>query len=231
MTRHRAAGPGPRTTALTHPRDLLLGLLLLAVTAVGCGGATPSVTPAAQSASTGASASPATGASAPATGAPGSAAPVGSAGPAASDGGPGAQASPPRWPGSTVRAVIALGAADAEIEKAGNDLQRAAASQDLKAIWGAADGLAKLIDELSSELDGLDAYAGTQPVAGLYRAAFPEIVGGAKDLRDAITSGDATRVVAGSQRLAKGLSLYGPIRPEIAGLVEQAIVQQRLLLR
>jgi hypothetical protein len=61
--------------------------------------------------------------------------------------------------------------------------------------------------------------------------ALPEIGAGARQLRDAIKSGDATGVVAGSQRIAKGLAAYGPIRQEIASLVEQAIVQQRLLVR
>lgn len=143
----------------------------------------------------------------------------------------GANPTPPRWPGTTVLAVIALGAADGEIRKAGDDLQAAAGKQDLKALWGAADGLAKMIDGLMPNLERLEVYPGTAPIAAQYRAAFPDLAAGAKLLRDSITSGDSAGVVAGSQQIARGLSAYAPIRREIAGLVEQAIVQQRLYLK
>ena len=143
----------------------------------------------------------------------------------------GANPTPPRWPGTTVLAVIALGAADGEIRKAGDDLQAAAAKQDLKAMWGAADGLARMIDGLMPNLERLEVYAGTSPIAAQYRASFPDLAAGAKLLRDSITKGDSAGVVAGSQQIARGLAAYAPIRREIAGLVEQAIVQQRLYLK
>jgi hypothetical protein len=143
----------------------------------------------------------------------------------------GPDGSPPRWPGSTVLAVIALGAADGEIEKAGKDLQAAADKEDLRAMWGAADGLAKMIDSLMPNLDRLEAYAGTTDVSRLYRKSFPELSAGAKQLRDSITSGDSNGVVAGSQLIARGLADYAPVRQLIAGLVEEAILQQRLLVK
>ena len=37
--------------------------------------------------------------------------------------------------------------------------------------------------------------------------------------------------MAGSQQIAKGLADYAPVRLLIAGLVEQAILQQRLLVK
>ena len=58
-----------------------------------------------------------------------------------------------------------------------------------------------------------------------------ELAAGAKQLRDAITAGDSAGVVAGSQQIATGLGHYGPIREQIAALVEQAIVQQRLYVK
>lgn len=143
----------------------------------------------------------------------------------------GANPTPPRWPGTTVLAVIALGAADGEIRKAGEDLQAAADKQDLKAMWGAADGLAKMIEGLMPNLERLEVYSGTSQIAAQYRAAFPDLLAGARLLRDSITKGDSAGVVAGSQQIARGLAAYGPIRREIAGLVEQAIVQQRLYLK
>ena len=211
MTRNRVTGPGPRTIALHHVATLIASLLLASLV-IACG---TSVSP------------PASGAS-PTIGLPGSS---GGGLPAGSPGALGPDPSRPRWPGTTVLAVIALGAADGEIQKAGADLQKAADTEDLKAMWGAADGLAKMIDGLMPNLDRLDAYAGTQPVAALYRVAFPEMAAGAKQLRDAITAGDAAGIAAGYQQIAKAAQSYAPIRRQIGGLVEQAIVQQRLLLQ
>jgi hypothetical protein len=137
----------------------------------------------------------------------------------------------PHWPGTTVLAVIALGGADGEIEKAGNDLQAAAAKQDLKAMWGAADGLATMIDGLMPNIDRLEFYDGTKAAAAIYRKSFPELSAGAKQLRDSITAGDANGIIAGSQTIAQGLSDYGPVRELLGDLVEQAILQQRLLVK
>jgi hypothetical protein len=126
---------------------------------------------------------------------------------------------------------MALGAADGEIQKAGDDLQAAAGNQDLKAMWGAADGLAKMIDGLMPNIDGLELYAGTKPAAVIYRKAFPELSAGAKQLRDAITDGNANGIVAGSQAIAQGLADYAPVRQLLGALVEQAVLQQRLLVK
>lgn len=213
MTSTRATGPGPRTVALPQAAPilhlLLVGLTVAALSACGAprgSGAPPSVA---------ASSGP------------------GTAGPSAGvvGGSPAPGDSRPRWPGTTVLAVIALGGADGEIQKAGNDLQAAAESQDLRAMWGAADGLAQLIDGLMPNIDRLEVYEGTRAVAAKYRVAFPELAAGAKRLRDAITAGDSAGVVEGSQQIARGLAAYAPIRREIAALVEQAIIQQRLLVK
>jgi hypothetical protein len=135
------------------------------------------------------------------------------------------------WPGTTVLATIAMGAADGEIQKAGADLQAAADKQDLRAMWGAADGLAKMIDGLMPNIERMELYGPTRAAAAIYRTSFPELSAGAKQLRDAITNGDAAGIVSGSQLIAKGLADYGPVRPIIGGLVEQAILQQRLLTK
>ena len=230
MTRERAAGPGPRTVAQQHEgRRVRLratpaavaAAFALAVLAVGCGsGPGPSGNAGPVASASGAAQGPvASGASGAPAGSPGAG---GSLGPGDSI---------VRWPGTTVLATIALGAADGEIQKAGNDLQAAAASEDLKAMWGAADGLAKMIDGLTPNIARLEIYPLTQPAAAIYRKAFPELASGAKQLRDAITAGDANGIVAGSKLIEQGLVDYQPVREIIAGLVEQAIVQQRLLLQ
>jgi hypothetical protein len=224
MTRHRAAGPGPRTVALQrvprrHVSDHLravVGFVLLTLLVAACGGT--SVTPSGPAVSAGPKLGPA---------APSGTAPSGSPAAGTSDT---PNPSQPRWPGTTVLAVIALGAADGEIEKAGADLQAAADARDLRKMWGAADGLAKMIDSLMPDIDRLEIYPATQPAAAMYRKAFPELSAGAKQLRDAITNGDANGIVAGSQAIATGLADYSPVRIVIGGLVEQAIVQQHLLV-
>jgi hypothetical protein len=209
MTQRRATAPGPRTVAPHRVHRFVAGHVLLALLVAACGAS-----------SIGPSRSP---------GAVG-----GSAGPALGPGAPGASLAPdatPLWPAQTVLAVMALGAADGEIQKAGDDLQAAAGNQDLKAMWGAADGLAKMIDGLMPNIDGLELYAGTKPAAVIYRKAFPELSAGAKQLRDAITDGNANGIVAGSQAIAQGLADYAPVRQLLGGLVEQAVLQQRLLVK
>lgn len=210
MTVHRAAGPGPRNAAphsalrrgLPGMTPVAIGTLILAIL-TGCGEASP-VT----------SASPSAGASGSGSGsslAPGQ--------------------TPPAWPGTTVLATIAFGAADGEIQKAGVDLAAAVERQDLRAMWGAADGLAKLIDGLTPNIERLESYPVTAAAGAIYRKALPELAAGAKQLRDAITAGDSDSVVAGTLKIQQGLKDYAPVRPLIAALVEQAIVQQRLLVR
>ena len=229
MTRDRAAAPGPRSAVQQEPRTgprrrlpvapSIVAGLVVSLVAIGCGsgpGPSGNVGP------LGTVASPPAGSVAPAGSGGSSPATAGSPGPAASG---------PRWPGTTVLATIALGAADGEIQKAGDDLAAAANSQDLKAMWGAADGLAKMIDGLTPNIARLEIYPETQSAAAIYRKAFPELAAGAKQLRDSITSGDANGIVAGSRQIQQGLVDYSPVRELIAGLVEQAIVQQRLLLQ
>ena len=98
-------------------------------------------------------------------------------------------------------------------------------------MWGAADGLATMINGLMPNIDRLEVYDGTKPAAAIYRKSFPELASGAAQLRDAITAGDANGIVAGSQMIAQGLADYGPVRDMLGDLVEQAVLQQRLYVR
>lgn len=136
-----------------------------------------------------------------------------------------------RWPGTTVIAVMALGAADAELQKAGVDLQAAVEKQDLAAMKGAADGLANLIDKLTPQIERLEGYPVTARAGTLYRTAFPPLGAGARQLSDAIAKGDSAGILAGSQLIARSLADYAIARREMAPLVEQAILQQRLLVK
>jgi hypothetical protein len=221
MTRGRAPGPGPRTVALRNhrparpaftqrTRSLLPGVAVGATLAllIACGTATPAST------RPGVSGGPV--ASAVASGAPGES---GAAGPSAT---------PRRWARNAASSLIALAAADTELAKAGADLQGAVDREDLAAMRGAADGLATLVDKLIPNIADLEAEPTTQPIAAIYRASFPEISAGAKQLRDAITAGDANGILAGTQRILAGLKAYAPARDQLPDLVGQALTQQRL---
>jgi hypothetical protein len=127
--------------------------------------------------------------------------------------------------------MVALGAADAEIGKAGADLQAAVDKQDLRAMWGAADGLAKLIDANMPNIAALELDPATKDAAAVYRKAFPDLSAGAVQLRDSITAGDSAGILAGSRRIGQGITEYATIRSGLTDLIQQAIVQQHLLVR
>ena len=222
MTFARAAGPGPRTVALRNRRPgstlrvravtSVLVIIGSAALVVACGTATPA-TPV-----------PSRGSGEPAG--PVASMPAGSASGGTDGGGP--SASVARWASHAATSMIALAAADAELAKAGADLQAAVGREDLVAMRGAADGLATLVDKLLPDIDDLEAEPATKGIATIYRASFPEISAGAKQLRDAITAGDANGILAGTQRILAGLQAYAPARDRLPDLVEQALTQQRL---
>jgi hypothetical protein len=135
------------------------------------------------------------------------------------------------WPGTVVEAVVFLGKGDLEIQAAGADLGAASAYQDLKAMWGAADGLATLVKRLQTQVPRIADYPETAAAAKAYDAAFPGMLAGATLLRDSITGGDSAGVVEGSRQLAVGLEKYAEARRLIAPLFEQAILMQRILVK
>jgi hypothetical protein len=135
------------------------------------------------------------------------------------------------WPGPVVEAVMNLALADVEIQKAGADLGAAAAYEDLKAMWGAADGLATLVKRLQAEVPRIADYPESAAAAKAYEAALPDMLAGATTLRDAITASDAAGISAGSQQLATGLEAYRLARREIGPLAERAMLMQRILVK
>lgn len=138
---------------------------------------------------------------------------------------PGPNAS--RWPGTVVLAVIKIGGIDGEIAKAGKDLAAAADAQDVAAMRGAADGLIPVIEDVLSSVDPLDQWDRTKELAGYLRTAYPLMLDGATQLRDALTAGDSAGVEAGSQKLAAGLEAYAPARAILVDLVPEALLQKR----
>jgi hypothetical protein len=138
---------------------------------------------------------------------------------------------PTAWPGTVVEAVMILGKADAEIQAAGADLGAAAAYQDLEAMWGAADGLVKLLERLQGQVPRIAVYPETAAAAAAYEAALPAMLAGATKVRDSITAGDGPGLAEGSQALADGLAKYAEARRLIGPLVDQAILMQRILVK
>lgn len=142
---------------------------------------------------------------------------------------PGPKATP--WPAPVLEGVLAMAAADAELWKAGADIARAADAADVEAMWGAADGLARLLEELMPNIDSLEAYPHTAELGAAYRAAFPVMLEGAVQIRDSITGGDAAGVVAGSKRLSEGVRLYGDVRAILQPYVNDALKMKDSLVQ
>lgn len=202
MTGARASSRSPRAGAPTTAAPILALLAALLVVAAACGVATPTGSPAASAS-----------ASAAASGGP-----SGSRGPA-----------PTRWPGSSVEAIKALGAADTEISKFLADFTVAIEANDLPAMWGAADGLAKMLEGLMPNIDRLENYPPMQPLADAYRGAFPAALEAAKLVRDSIDAEDPDGISRGAVALFEALGKYAALKPDLASWVEQSLLQQRLL--
>ena len=165
----------------------------------------------------------------PSAAAPSTGAPSGAADASGSPSTPAPSATP--WPGGVIEAIVVLGAADKDIQTAGGDLGTAVNNQDLEAMWGAADGLATTLEQLPAQVDRLRDYPAMATLVAAYDAALPDMIGGAKDLRDAITDENAAGITAGSQRLSKGLKAYADVRLILGPLVEQGFLMQRLLVK
>jgi hypothetical protein len=135
------------------------------------------------------------------------------------------------WPQEVPRAIVALGAGDNEIRKAGVDMAAAVDAEDLSRMRGVADGLAKLTDGL---LPYARAVAGYAPFADLGQKAVTALMhlhDGSVALRDAITAGKADRILAASTAIGQALDEYGAVRPGLSDLVPEALRQQRALLK
>jgi hypothetical protein len=139
--------------------------------------------------------------------------------------------SPTSWPGGVVEATVLLGKADLEIQKAGGDLGAAAANEDLEAMWGAADGLAPLLEKVEGQVDRIRDYPETALAAKAYDAALPDMLAGAKGIRAAIDAKDAAALTAAVQQLRAGTAAYAEARRQIGPLVKQAILMQRVLVK
>ncbi len=204
-----------RAPAAIHV-TVLVPALLVALLLAACGSSTGSP---AGTGSGSPSAVPTT------SGTPASTAPDASSSPTA------AEPSATPWPGAVIEGLLVLGRADQDIQAAGGDLGTATANEDLTGMWGAADGLASVLEQLPAQVDKIRGNPATSELAAIYDDALPQMTDGATKLRDAITDGDGPAIAAASQALSAGLQRYGDARPILAPLVERAFLMQRLLVK
>jgi len=151
--------------------------------------------------------------------------PSGSPGASATASGP--VPKPTHWPTTTIEGTIALGAADGEIWKAGVDLRRAAEAEDVEAMWGAADGLAKLIEGIEPNVPRLQSYSATKDLGDKLEVAYSQLHDAAVKIRDSITGGDSDGVVAGFTSLTGAIDTYANARPALSDATTQAIFMKR----
>ncbi len=138
---------------------------------------------------------------------------------------------PTSWPFGVPSAVIALGAMDNELPKAGADLMAAAETEDFGKMRGAADGLVHLIDGNLPNTKTLQTYEFTRQLGTDLEAALLAIRDGAAEVRDGIDAGDAEAIVAGSRWIAAGLEAYGELRFPLSELIPEAMRQKRALVK
>jgi hypothetical protein len=143
----------------------------------------------------------------------------------------GASPTATRWPPSVISGVLAIGATDSEIRKAGDDLQRAAAAEDIRLLYGAAGGLARLADAAIGNARALEAYPPTKSVGEKLRLAYTEMRTGSMHLRTGVELRNGLAITEGSRRIATAMRQYGELRPQIAELVPQALQMQRAPIR
>ncbi len=138
---------------------------------------------------------------------------------------------PTSWPFGVPSAVIALGAMDNELPKAGADLIAAADAEDFPKMRGAADGLVHLIDGNLPNTRTLQTYEFTRKLGADLDAALRAIRDGAAKVRDGIDAGDARAIVDGSRRIAAGLEAYGELRFPLSELIPEAMRQRKALVK
>jgi len=135
------------------------------------------------------------------------------------------------WPEQVPPAIVALGAGDNEIRKAGVDMAAAVDAQDLGRMRGVADGLANLTAALLPHAQAVSGYAPFGDLGKRAVTALTHLHDGAVALRDAIAAGNAEEILAASTAIGGALEEYGAIRPALSDLVPEALRQQRALLK
>ena len=98
-------------------------------------------------------------------------------------------------------------------------------------MWGAADGLAAVLEQLPAQVDKHPRQPGHAELAAIYDEALPQMTDGATGCATRSRRQTPPAIAAASQTLSAGLERYGDARPILAPLVERAFLMQRLLVK
>jgi hypothetical protein len=131
------------------------------------------------------------------------------------------------WPGDVAGAIIAIGAVDAQVAIAGQDMSAGLEAKDLARIQGAAEGMVTLLKDTQRFIDTAKTYPATKDVADAFDGAFGQMRDGAQQIADGVKAGNATGISNGFTALGDGLNLYALARKSLGPLLEQAIDQQK----
>jgi len=131
------------------------------------------------------------------------------------------------WPGNVPSAIIALAAADSQIEAAGKAMDAAIQAKDVAALAAAANGLVALIDANADYVATAQGYVGTKELSDGYATAFTQIRSGASDIAAGTQAGDGAKVNAGVAALGAGIGAFAVARRGLGNLLEQALAQKK----
>src|SRR5437870_8537162 len=109
------------------------------------------------------------------------------------------------WPEEVPPAIVALGAGDNEIRKAGVDMGAAVAQEDLRGMAGAAGGLANLTAGLLPDAQAVARYGPFSDLGNRAVTALTHLHDGAVALSDAIRAGNADKILSASTAIGQAL--------------------------
>jgi hypothetical protein len=138
---------------------------------------------------------------------------------------------PTSWPSQVVIGMVALGAADNEFEKMGNDLQTAVDDNSPQEMLLASQSGLDFLKGNQPNIPKIQGYSETQALGDSLAKAYADMIAGLQKIHDSLTAGDASGVQSGFQAFAAGSTEYGAVRQDLADRSEQAIFMQRILNR
>jgi hypothetical protein len=136
-----------------------------------------------------------------------------------------------RWPATVVEAVVALGAADQDFGKAGNDLNDAVQAGDLGALLRASNDTKAFLEGNQKNIPALQSYPPLKPLGDALAPAYAQMLAGVTQIHDSLVSGNSAGVTSGFQQFVAGSTAYGEARAQLADAAEQALFMKKGLLR
>jgi hypothetical protein len=132
-----------------------------------------------------------------------------------------------RWPSTVVEAVVALGAADGDLAKAGNDLNDAVQAGDLTLLLKTTDNVKTFLVGNQKNIPALQGYPLLKPVGDQLATAYTQMIAGVSQIHDSLVSGNAPGVTAGFQQFVQGSQTYGNVRAALSDAAQQAVFMKK----